>query len=282
MVKCLICDNGQAKQRYIKSGKKLFFCNNCNFMFVHPTPSVETQQKYYDTSYDEGTYKVYNDQEKLRKKLNEKRFKEIEQYISTGKLLDVGCATGYFLDVAKNHGIETFGVELSEKAIQQAMLRHKNIFHGTLEEANFEDSTFDFVTLFDLIEHITDPNSTIKEISRIIRQEGGIAISTPDITSWHARILGKSWGFIIPLEHLFYFSPHSMKLLLKKHGFDVVTIRKNYKIFTIHDILRMAEFYYPKNLVNIISKLFSIFPEKFLNKERTFYFGEMFVIAKKI
>lgn len=277
----MICNNEQTKHRYTKSGIKLFICNNCNFMFVHPIPSIETQQKYYNESYDEGTYEVYSDQEKLRKKLNELRLKEIEKYIPEGKLLDVGCATGYFLDAAKNYGLETFGVELSEKAVQQVMLRHKNIFQGAVEDANFNDSTFDFITIFDLIEHVTDPDSTIKEVSRIIKQGRHIAISTPDITSWHAKILGKRWGFIIPLEHLFYFSPNSMKLLLKKHGFSIVTVRKNYKIFTIHDILRMAEFYYPKNLVNIISKFFSIFPKKFLNKERTFYFGEMLVIAKK-
>jgi len=64
--------------------------------------------------------------------------------------------------------------------------------------------------------------------------------------------------------------------------FRILTIRKNYKTFTLFDVFRMAEFYYSKKLIKIASKLISIFPKKTLSKYRTMYFGEMFVVAKKI
>jgi len=194
-------------------------CKKCDFMFIYPPPTIQTQKEYYNKSYQKGTYKVYTNQDNLRKKLNEKRYLEIEKYNPKGNLLDIGCASGFFLDVATKYGLSIFGVELSEEAVKIARLKNKNIFHGTLEAAKYNNSFFDIVTIYDIIEHVVDPNSMMKEVSRIIKPGGLIVITTPDTNSWHAKIMRKNWGFIIPLEHLCYFSHLSMKLLLEKNGF---------------------------------------------------------------
>ena len=194
--------------------------------------------------------------------------------------MDVGCASGFFLDIAKERGISTYGVELSTEGVNKAKQKHSQIINDTLENARFPDSFFDVITLYDIIEHVLDPTSTIKEISRIIKPGGIVAISTPDITSWHAKLLGKRWGMITPWEHLHYFSPYTIRVLLEKNGFSINEIKKNYKIFTLDYLFKMAEFYFPR-LYKIFPYISKLIPERVLKKERLFYFGEMQVFAIK-
>lgn len=279
-IPCILC-NTDTELKFVKSGMNIRHCKRCGLAFVFPQPSIETQQKYYDTSFREGGYKLYNASENLRIRLNQKRFNEISKYKPNGNLLDIGCASGFFLDVASQNGLVTFGVELSKEAVQIARQKHKNIFNGILENSKYPDSFFDIIALFDIIEHVLDPRTTIKEISRIIKSGGLLVITTPDISSWHAKIMGKRWGLITPLEHLFYFSPTSIRVLLEKYGFRVEEVRKNYKIFTLDYLFKMSEFFYP-TLFKFLSIIRYILPKNFLMKERDFYMGEIFVVARKI
>lgn len=254
-------------------------CSKCNLVFVFPLPSAEQQKKWYDDSYEKGVYKIFSESENLRKMVNKKRFEDISKFNTQGKLLDVGTSTGIFLDIAESHGLETYGVELSSESFEKIKSTHK-VFNNTLEKVNFQENFFDVITMFDVIEHLIDPNSSIKEISRIIKSEGLLIISTPDISCWHSKIMGKKWAAISPTEHLNYFSPKSIKFLLEKHGFTIIELRKDLKNFTLQGVFDMASFYSPK-----IYKFFTVFkpliPKNFLNKKRTFYFGDSFVVAKK-
>jgi len=263
-------------------GIQIWICKKCNFVFVYPIPSIKTQKEYYDQSHKSGLYKIHSDDDvPIRMKLNNKRFEELIHYNPKGNILDVGCASGFFLDVSAKNGMATFGIELSSDAANKARKNHKNIFNGPLEDANYPNAFFDIVTIYDIIEHVLDPNSTIKEVSRIIKPDGIIVITTPDISSWHARLLGKRWGMITPLEHLFYFSPNTIRLLLEKHDFLVREIRKNYKIFTFDYLFKMSEYYFPK-LFKVLHIVRRLIPNRVLMKERLFYFGEMHVVAQKI
>lgn len=277
---CNICNSNKISLKFIKEGINFVKCEKCGFVFVYPTPSIKTQQEYYDKEYKSGLYKLVGDTENLRKKLNQRRFSEISKYSPKGNLLDIGCGAGFFLDAAAEQGLSVYGVELSTEAASKTRQRHKNIFNGPLENAKYQDSFFDVVAIFDLIEHVLDPDITIKEIHRIVKPGGLIIFTTPDISSWHARIMGKYWYQINPHQHLFYFSPHTMKKILEKNGFTVVEIKKNYKIFTIDVILKMAEFYYP-SFFKILSFFKSFLSGNSLQKERMFYFGEIFAVGKK-
>ena len=277
---CNVCSSHDLRTLYLKHKMTVMQCKNCDFVFIHPPPSKETQSKYYDDSFEKGSYKLYSTAENLKIKTSEKRFIAFSKYAKGGKLLDVGCATGFFLNLALKKNFETFGVELSEEAIKKANKEHK-IFHGILEEAKYDDSFFDIVTMYDIIEHVLDPSNTIKEISRIMKKDGILAITTPDISSWHAKIMGKNWGLITPLEHLSYFSPKTITLLLEKNGFRVIDIRKNFKVFTLDYIVGQAEFFYP-GLYKILNPLSKILSKNFRSKYRNFYIGEMYIIAKKI
>jgi len=240
----------------------------------------EHQKNWYDKSYKDGVYKIYTEEENIRRKVNQRRFEDISKYVSDGAHLDVGCSAGYFLDVAFDKGFSTYGVELSEESIKKINSKHKNIFQGSLENSNFQNSFFDLITMYDFIEHVIDPNLTIKTASEKIKPGGILILTTPDISSWHAKLMGKKWGIIVPEEHLYYFSPSSIRFLLEKYGFEILEIKKDLKLFTLHDMFKMGEFYYP-----ILFKFYQYFkkliPKNWLHKERLFYFGDMLVVAKK-
>ena len=150
----------------------------------------EHQKNWYDKSYKDGVYKIYVEEENIRRKVNQRRFQDISKYISNGTHLDVGCSTGYFLDVSSDKGFLTYGVELSEESVKKINPKHKNIFQGTLENSNFSNNFFDLVTMYDFIEHVIDPNLTIKIASEKIKSDGIFVLTTPDITSWHAKLMG--------------------------------------------------------------------------------------------
>ncbi len=279
---CNVCNSDETKIKFVKTGIKIWICKKCSFIFVHPPPSIKTQKEYYDQSHKSGLYKIHSDDDvPIRIKLNKKRYEELISYKPNGNILDVGCASGFFLDVAAKNGLFTYGIELSSDGANKCKKNHKNTFNGTLEEARYQNSFFNFVTIYDIIEHVLDPNSTIKEVSRIIKPDGFIVITTPDITSWHAKLLGKRWGMITPFEHLFYFSPNTIRILLEKHGFLIREIRKNYKVFTIDYLFKMSEYYFP-NIFKALHIIRKLIPKGILMKERLFYFGEMHVVAQKI
>lgn len=281
MSSCPVCNCG-TKTKFRKSSINLLECKNCKFVFVFPIPSIQTQEKYYEESHKRGLYRIHSDDDKfMRKKLNKNRFDEIKKFNPKGNLLDIGCAAGFFLDEANQNGLECYGIELSDEAVKKAKMNHKNIFQGYLEQAQYPENFFDIITMYDIIEHVVDLDSIFKEICRITRPGSLLVISTPDISSWHAKLMGKNWGMITPQEHLFYFSPQNMKIFLKKHDFEVLELRKNYKIFSWDYLFKMSEFYFPK-LYKFFSIIKKLLPKNFSYKERLFYFGEMFVVGKKI
>ncbi len=154
------------------------------------------------------------------------RLKTIKQFSKKGRILDVGCAYGFFLEVAEEEGWEGYGVEISEYAARYAKEElGLKVSLGELKEVRYPSEYFEVVTLWDVIEHLPDPLGELKEINRILRKGGIVALSTPAIDSLFAKLSGKRWiGFQCPWEHIYYFSRSTISKLLEKAGFEVVRI----------------------------------------------------------
>jgi SAM-dependent methyltransferase len=150
-----------------------------------------------------------------------------------GKLLDVGAATGFFVEQARAVGWDATGVEPSEWAAEYA--RNElgvDVQTGTLESMQFPDGAFDVVTLWEVIEHLQDPRLTLAEIRRILRPGGRLVLSTPDAGSRAARLSGRRWlGWRKVPEHLFFFDRANLDRLLGRAGFKPV--RHRYASLTV-------------------------------------------------
>jgi 2-polyprenyl-3-methyl-5-hydroxy-6-metoxy-1,4-benzoquinol methylase len=139
----------------------------------------------------------------------------------TRRLLDVGCHIGVMIELAEARGWEAWGVEPSVWASEQARGRGLRVVTGTLADAPIPANYFDVVTMWDVIEHLTDPAAEIRHVHRVLKPGGVFAIHTIDIESLFARVIGKRWPWLMEM-HLYYFSPRTLSKMLMQNGFKVV------------------------------------------------------------
>jgi len=222
---CNLCHSGRTSLLFEKEAVKIVKCLDCGLVYAHPQPSEEHLDAVYKEGYFNGScHSDYLMEKKLYLHRFQERLKEISSFKTQGKLLDVGCAVGYFLETARQAGWEVSGVEISDFAAEQAKKAGIDVFAGKLEEAEYPDQHFDVVTLWHVLEHMKDPSGSLQETHRILNNGGLLAIELPNMASKKSRKSGEDWDQIKPKEHLFYFTPDVLRRMVEKGGFRVVKI----------------------------------------------------------
>lgn len=211
--KCLVCNSTELVELTKYSKDYLVQCSKCNFVFCKRIPTQEELISHYKQYHRGGfispiTIKRYH-----------QLLDEFEPYRKTNNLLDVGCGDGYFLEEAKKRGWNVYGTEFSDEAIQ--VLKSKNILYnqGKLSPHNYSLEMFDVITSFEVIEHINNPNEETENVNSILRTGGLYYITTPNFNSFSRFILKHNWKMIEYPEHLCYYSPKTLNLLLDRHRF---------------------------------------------------------------
>jgi 2-polyprenyl-3-methyl-5-hydroxy-6-metoxy-1,4-benzoquinol methylase len=136
-------------------------------------------------------------------------------------LLDVGAASGIFLDLARKEGYEISGIEPSSFLVKEAeSVYGLKLFRDTIE--NFRPGEkFAVITLLDILEHVVEPDAFMDKIDTLLEKDGIIVIVTPDINSFTAKIAGKCWWHY-RIAHINFFNLESIIYLLNKHACQVV------------------------------------------------------------
>ncbi|MCE5336560.1 MAG: class I SAM-dependent methyltransferase [Desulfobacteraceae bacterium] len=151
------------------------------------------------------------------------------------RLLDVGCSSGTLLKVATEMGFAAEGVEPAPRAAEAARLSGLRVRIGTLEQAGYADGSFDALTLFEVIEHVRDPLSLLRECAKVLRPGGLLLVGTGNAASWTATLMGARWEYFRIAQHgghISFFTPGSMRVLADRTGFRPVRIRtKNVRVF---------------------------------------------------
>ena len=213
----------------IQKPEKVFKCNSCGLVFA----MQDERPGYYTDRYARMADKDYAEEEEGRRRASVKILKRIEKYKACGKLLDVGCANGFLLDEARRRGWEAHGVEPSKHATDYAKGKlNLNVKNGTVEEAAFPEGFFDAIVMLDVLEHLVAPKDTLLELRRILKNDGILYVSTPDIASFMSRALrAKWWG--INKFHLFYFSKKTAKQMLDACGLRIKKYAPHVRIFSV-------------------------------------------------
>ena len=242
---CIVCSGRLFDFFANKNNFNLYKCKNCYLIFVFPLPI--NIHSTYSEDYFRGAKKGFGyvdydkDKAPMIKAFN--RFLNIiEKFsIKKGKLLDVGAASGFFLELAKKREWDVSGVEISEFAASKAREKGLNVTTGTIEDLKENNGErFSVITMWDVIEHMSNPESAVSKAKEFLEGGGIIAINTPDSGSLVAKTLGRKWHLIVPPEHLFLFSKKNMKALLKKQGFEVLLIANIGKKFTLRYIFQVG------------------------------------------
>ncbi len=232
-LRCPACETPPRRTLRLRNGAPLQQCPRC-LLAWWDWPGFDPAA-FYDQTYFQSadTPKGYDDYAALEAGLQRTaraRLRRIARCRSTGssppRLLDVGCGTGTFLDVARRAGWEVYGLEVSAYAAEQARRRGLNVTGASADDMRLEVSAYDCVTLWDTLEHVRDPVGVLRTAGRALRPGGVLALSTGDITSLCARLTGARWHLFNLPEHLYFFSPAALARLLARAGCQMVQITR--------------------------------------------------------
>ena len=239
---CPVCEGKSTKKLWAKNSFDIFRCRSCGALFA-PDRNINLKslysQNYFAGAAQGFGYTDYDRDKEAMRGTFEISLAKIEKALPRDlprRLLDVGAANGMFLAIAKKRNWEVWGVEVSDFAAAEGRKRGFDIKTGTITEAKFPDAFFSVVTLWDVIEHIADPHATLKEIARITKEAGLIAVNTPDTQSLFAKLMGKHWHLVIPPEHLILYNTENATQMLKKYGYATVAHAHIGKSFTLEYI----------------------------------------------
>jgi SAM-dependent methyltransferase len=201
-------------------------CQDCDVVFLAPQPPKPEVREMSSALYGSDGYKdMYFDSEHKLRKRYARFFKEIGKYKKSGRLLDIGCSYGFFLDAAKDSW-ETYGLEPCKRSADFAQSNFGlKVTTGPIDGAVFPSDYFDVITMWDMLEHVSSPRNTLKEASRMLKKNGILFLQCPNIDSLMARVARyKAWTWLCLPDHLFHFSPSALASLLEKSDFRIIKI----------------------------------------------------------
>jgi 2-polyprenyl-3-methyl-5-hydroxy-6-metoxy-1,4-benzoquinol methylase len=196
-------------------------------------PSKEELKAFYSSNYfnigkskgyQEG-YKSFGEMQRDSLKIILKNIVSLQPKAIT--LLDIGCAYGIFLKIACEMGFKVQGIEVSKSASNYGIKNYDlSIHNGTLDSyfKRNPSARFDVITMLDVLEHLTDPNESIRIVSSLMKPTSILVIKIPNVKSLRALIEGREWRQIKPPEHLQYFTMTSIEYLLSKHNLKIIKV----------------------------------------------------------
>lgn len=153
------------------------------------------------------------------------RIKNLRKYLnSESTLIEIGCSYGFFLNICKKFVKKCIGYDITKEGVEYASKEFElEVYCDSF--LNYNGEKVDFICLWDVIEHLSEPDKFIEKIASVVKDGGYVALSTGDVGSLLARLRGDRWRMVHPPTHLFYFDKSSIYKLLKKHGFEIVEFK---------------------------------------------------------
>jgi len=226
MIRCPLCGSDSTCIIHVRKPFQVVHCNNCSLSYLNPRLKEPVMNRVYGggkyfSDGDMTGYRDYTSQEKslritFRRFLSELR----RRGFASGRILEVGCGYGYFLDEARDFFPYLFGTELSPEAAAHARKLPGIAIHtGDMDSLPAGWDNFDITITINVIEHIYKPLEFIIALKQTLKASGRIVVATPDFGSFWYKILGGNWpSFKIP-EHVAFYTGKTLRLLLKKAGF---------------------------------------------------------------
>ncbi len=257
---CNLCSQANFTTLYTFSHSKIVQCDNCELVWTLDNVSTSELSEYYHSLYYTPdiniNYFLYHFNKHLTPlyRFYATKIKKYTQGSNNKNLLDIGSGMGFFIKHMHDLGWNVTGVEPDPNlsAYSRNILSLKTIT-DTIENLNLTEK-FDVVTLFHTLEHVNDPQTVIKKLSKLVKDNSLLIIEVPNISSPFAKIQKDSWGAIDPYAHRYYFSQKTLTSFLEKNGFIILEAKekqseRNLLIITL--ILTVTTFF---NLNKLLRK----------------------------
>lgn len=245
---CYLCR--KSTQLFLhKNGYDVYACPSCGLKSTKLTvPYAQFIKKFYTAGYftgvsSAGAYSNYALDKPYITRTMGKFIAALKGILPPpARLLDIGCAYGYFVELALAAGYDAYGIDASSHAATRAKQRlNGRIWEGTIGSVKFPlDTHFDIITMLDVVEHLADPRTDLRHVSRLLTDDGRVLIATGDTESRTAKLLGRRWTFYIPPQHLFFFNKANLTTLLDQSGLEPVTWFRVGKWLSLQYIFHLA------------------------------------------
>jgi SAM-dependent methyltransferase len=227
----------------------------CGLAFLDPRPTLEDIAKVYPSDYSPHAARTVTVARWQRTRSGRERASTlarveaaIREYISfhffpawrgDGRVLDVGCGAGSVLDVLKELGWTTHGVDVGANVVEAIGRRGHIARQGVAEAIDFPDASFDVVMLSHVLEHTFSPRKALAEARRVLRPGGQLLVAVPNFGSLQARVFRRFWASLDVPRHLYQFTPRTLRRYLEESGFHSVRVRSRTGATTFPKTARM-------------------------------------------
>jgi SAM-dependent methyltransferase len=218
--------------RFTKNQCDIRQCTSCGLgraETAHFDPSTYYTEDYFDGGYVDG-YADYKSAEPVLRQEFARTVQFVRRFQASGRLLELGCAYGFFLQEAKRY-YTTSGIELAKAAAEHCRSSGLNVLAGPINAANLERlGQQDVIVMLDVIEHLPDPFSTLTLCAHHLDRGGILVVTTGDFGSAVAKVSGKAWRLMTPPQHLWYFTTDSVRRLAARTGLTVEYVDHPWKL----------------------------------------------------
>lgn len=223
---CYLCKSSSYKIIKKINSFYLYKCNNCGLVYI-----IVTKKEEFDININKYNNEYLSDYQK-RQPILRKRFVtriiEIERYKHGGRMLDVGCSTGIFLNLVNKfskYKWDLYGIDINKKSLYYAKRETSaKLYCSTIQNINFQNEYFDCITCFDILEHDKLFVSTIKRIYQLLKKNGLLVIQSPNYRSVMAKLTGNNWDWWSVPDHVIHFCPSTLRKVLEENGFNIIYI----------------------------------------------------------
>lgn len=286
---CPLCNSGHfnnyltCKDHTVsKKTFDLVRCNNCNFIFTNPRPKAEDLYKYYQSqdyvSHSNKSNNPVNFIYKIARNFTLKRKVRLINSISKkGKILDVGCGTGHFINACQQNGWAITGVEPDKQARKVASDKTGQTIADDLSK--IDENNFDVISMWHVLEHVSDLNQYMRMLVERLKENGKLIVAVPNHKSNDAIYYKADWAAYDVPRHLYHFDQNTMNQLANKYGLKVAKTLPM-KLDSYYVSL-LSETYQGSGLVKYIKAIYRGFVSNIKAKQNQNNYSSLIYIISK-